>query len=362
MDFPRKLFLENAKYENHSAEYLKNTLDYIDVLSQKHLPVIFSLKHLSIILGIEFDDIKKIIRNRNHHYSYFLIKKRNGGFRRIVAPHQPIRDIQKWIKVNILDNVEPSIHATGFVKKKSILDNAKVHENSNVILNIDLVNFFETITEKRIYGIFKSFGYCNNLAVELAKLCTVNIPKKLYDELSDEGKDSFRDFLQLCDPVLAQGASTSPSISNLICRRLDLRFSKLANKQGVNYSRYADDITFSGDENQIPKISLIKRIISEEGFKINWSKVGRFKQGQRQLVTGLLIDNKTRIPKKFKKDIYRHLHFCKKFGAYTHFHRINPGKGYKKEWLLGKIYFVKSIEPEESKKMFEIANQINWEI
>ncbi len=223
-----------------------------------------------------------------------------------------------------------------------------------------MVNFFETITERRIYGIFKSLGYSENISVDLAKICTVRIPDEYYDELEDFEQEEFNEYSQLLEHVLPQGASTSPGLSNIICRRLDLRLSKLANKHGVNYSRYADDITFSGEKDNIPKLSLIKKIISEEDFQINWKKVGFYKKGQRQSVTGLLIDNKVRIPKKFKKEIYRHLFFCKKFGANNHFQRINPDKAYSKDWLMGKIYFVKSIEPEESKKMLEIASQIDW--
>ena len=362
MNFPRNLFIENAKIDGHSDAYLKETLEYIDVLTQKQLPVVFSLKHFSNLLGIDFNKLYTTIQTRSYHYSYYLIKKKCGGYRRIIAPHTPIKYLQNWIKLNILDNIDLSPYATGFVKKKSIYNNAKMHENSKVIFNLDLANFFESITEKRVYGIFKSIGYCNNLSVEFAKICTNRISNVDYDKLSELEKEYFQELLQFKEPVLVQGASTSPGLSNLICKRLDLRLSKLANKQGVNYSRYADDITFSGDDDKLPKIGILKRIITEEGFHINWKKVGKYKTGQRQLVTGLLVDKKVRVPKKFKKEIYRHLYFCKKYGALSHFQRINPDKGYRKEWLLGKIFFVNSIEPDEAKKMFRIVNQINWEI
>ncbi len=362
MDFPRNLFIETAKKEGHSPEFLTNTLGYIDNLTHRKLPVIFSLKHFSLLIGMDLNDVKKIIDNRNNHYSYYLIKKRKGGFRRIVAPYKDLKFIQSWIKENILDKIETSQQATGFIKGKSILNNAKSHENSNVILNLDLSNFFETITEKRVYGIFSSLGYSKNLAVEFAKICTAQMSEDKYDEMPPERQEFFKEIYQLTESVLVQGAPTSPNLSNLVCRRLDLRFSKLSNKLGINYSRYADDITFSGDENNLPGIGILKKIIEDENFKINWDKVGKYKKGQRQIVTGLLIDGKVRVPKKFKKEIYRHLHFCSKYGAYSHFQKICPDKGYRKEWLLGKIYFVFAIEPDEAKKMLAIANTINWEI
>ena len=363
MDFPRNLYIETANNDGHSPEFLTNTLSYIDNLTSKNLPVIFSLKHFSLLIGMELSDVKKIIQSRNHHYSYYLIKKKRGGFRRIVAPYKDLKFMQRWIKENILDKVDVSQQATGFIKGKSILNNAKSHENSNIILNIDLNNFFETITEKRVYGIFSSLGYSKNLSVEFARICTVQISEDKYDAMSPEKQEYFKEIYKLRESVLVQGAPTSPNLSNLVCRRLDLRLSKLANKLGISYSRYADDITFSSNnESNLPSIGTLKKIIEDEDLKINWDKVGRYKKGQRQIVTGLLIDGRVRVPKKFKKEIYRHLHFCSKYGAYSHFQRICPNKGYRKEWLLGKIYFVYAIEPEEAKKMLEIANTINWEI
>lgn len=362
MNFPRNLYIENAKLEGRSDTFIESTLNYADNLIRKNLPVIFSLKHLAILSGIEFQELKSIINSRHNHYSYYLIKKKKGGCRRIIAPHSNIKSLQKWIQINILDNVELSPFATGFIKEKSILDNAKMHENKGVILNLDLSNFFETINERRVYGIFKSLGYAPNLSVEFAKICTASISDYRFEQLSEEEQEYFKDLHSLKESVLIQGAPTSPGISNIICRRLDHRLSKLANKFGVSYSRYADDITISGDIDRLPNIGVIRKIIENEGFIINWNKVGKYRTGQKQMVTGLLIDKKVRIPKKFKKDIYRHLYFCKKYGVSSHFQRVSPDKGYRREWIIGKILFVHSIEPDEAKKMMKLVEQINWEI
>ncbi len=362
MDFPRNLYIENAKQEGHSDAFIENTLNYADNLIRKNLPVIFSLKHLAIIVGMEFGLLKSIISNRDNNYEYYLIKKKKGGYRRIIAPHPNIKELQRWIKTNIIDKIELSPSATGFVKEKSILNNAKIHENKSVIFNIDLSDFFETINERRVYGMFKMLGYASNLSVELAKICTASISDYKFEQLSEIEQKYFQNLRSRKESFLIQGAPTSPGISNAICKKLDSRLSKLANKHGANYSRYADDITFSGDANSLPNMGILKKIIAAEGFNINWGKVGKYKVGQKQMVTGLLIDKKVRIPKKIKKEIYRHLHFCKKHGVYSHFQRISPDKGYRKEWILGKILFVHSIEPEEAKKMMKLVEQINWEI
>lgn len=362
MDFPRNLYIENARQEGRSAVFIKNTSDYADNLISKGLPVIFSLKHFAIIVGVDFGLLKNIIENRDNNYEYYLIKKKKGGYRRIIAPHSNIKELQKWIKINIIDKIELNPNATGFIKEKSILNNAKIHENRSIIFNLDLSDFFETINERRVFGMFNMLGYASNLSVELAKICTASISEYKLEQLSEIEQEYFHDLYSRRESFLVQGAPTSPGISNIICKRLDNRLSKLANKCGANYSRYADDMTFSGDANNIPHIGILKKIITDEGFNINWEKVGKYKIGQKQMVTGLLIDNRVRIPKKFKKDIYRHLHFCKKYGVSSHFERISPGKGYRKEWILGKILYVHSIEPEEAKKMMKLVSQINWEI
>ena len=117
----------------------------------------------------------------------------------------------------------------------------------------------------------------------------------------------------------------------------------------------------------LPKISFLNKVIKDEGFKLNMSKVRLYtEQSNRRIVTGLLVDSTVRIPKKFKKEIYRHLHFCKKFSPKQHIDFLNGKRGKRKdyfyEWLKDKIGYVKMIEPIEGKKMFNEFNQIDWGI
>ncbi|MDM1067357.1 reverse transcriptase family protein [Myroides odoratimimus] len=362
MDFPRNTYIELAKSENRSQQFIEYSLNYADNLIKQGLPVIFSLKHFSLIMGIDLHTIKEIIANRGIHYSYYLIRKKKGGYRRIIAPHKNIKFLQDWIKLNILDKKVVHHASNGFIKNKSILDNAKVHLDSDTILNIDLKNFFESINERRVFGIFKYLGYHPNLALEFAKICTVDIPDEKFYSLNQIEQENFEDLFNLNEPFLVQGAPTSPALSNITCINLDNRFQKLANKNNVKYSRYADDITFSGAEDNLPSISLLKKIIIEENFEINWKKVGKYKKGQKQLVTGLLINGSVRIPKRFKKDIFRHLYFCQKFGPINHFNKISPNKSFRKEWLMGKILYVNAVEPDVAKEMFDQFKKVNWEI
>ena len=163
-------------------------------------------------------------------------------------------------------------------------------------------------------------------------------------------------------PVLAQGAPTSPALSNLICRELDNRFEKYAIKNDLHYTRYADDLTFSGNDiEKLPKTAFIMKVLKDEGLKLNHKKTGTYGRDSRQEVTGVIVNgDKPRVPQKFKRQIYRHLHFCEKYGTWQHFAHVMPGVGHARQWLYGKIFYVKAIEPDEGKKMLALADCLDW--
>ena len=128
---------------------------------------------------------------------------------------------------------------------------------------------------------------------------------------------------------------------------MDTRFWKYALSNNIQYTRYADDLTFSSDQIEcLPNLTFVNKVIQEENLHLNYSKTGTYGRCSRQMVTGILIDGeKPRVPQKFKRQIYRHLHFCKKFGAKNHFEQVMPQNGNARQWLYGKIMYVYSIEP-----------------
>ncbi len=127
MNFPRNLYKQEAIRLKRSAPFITSTLNYIDNLISCNLPVIFSRQHLAILTGMSRYDMDKILENREYYYKYYLIKKKRGGFRRIIAPYKQLKELQRWIKENIIDQVDINQFATGFVKDKSIYHNAKIH-------------------------------------------------------------------------------------------------------------------------------------------------------------------------------------------------------------------------------------------
>ena len=365
MGFLRNDFITEARKQGHSEEFIAETLSYASVLDEKGLPVIFDQQHLAFLLMMERKKLKSFIWEVSSHYKYFAIKKRSGGLRRIMAPYNDLREIQNWIKEYILDRIDQPAWVTAFAKGRNTATNAKIHEGRKYILKVDIANFFETLGVRRVYRAFCNMGYEKGVSAWLANLCTSKLDDYKYDllEEQEEVQKLFDELKRRKEPFLIQGAPTSPALANIICSRLDRRMMGLANRHGFNYSRYADDMTFSADNRaNLPKIGMIRRIVESEGFRLKEEKTELLHEGNRQIVTGLLIDGHVRVPGRYKKDIKRHIHFCQKYGGRGHFNRFAPGKAYGKEWLLGRIRYVYSVEPEAAKKLWEEFEKIDWGI
>jgi len=293
MTFPLDDFLIKAQAAGHSDKFIAETTAYIHKLSKDNLPVLFSLEHLALEAQVNIGRLGMVVRSdRTFYYDKFKLKKRNGGFRTIQIPNSDLKYLQKWLLINILNKIPSHAACKGFDPGTSIKGNAEIHLNKQAILKIDLLRFYDSINEKRIYGIFKSIGYHANLAVYLAKACTIKPDNTFYiafkkNELLLKQVIKKRD-----DGVLPQGAPTSPKLSNLIARSLDKRLQGLCDKHDVNYSRYADDLTFSGDKATLAKIQkIIYSIVEKEGFFINYGKTKMLVRGNKYFVTGLSVHN-----------------------------------------------------------------------
>lgn len=377
MSFPFEQFIIDAKEQNKSQEFIVACLAYGKNLAEKELPVIFSLEHLAMQIGIQSDYLRNLIgdgkrdviyeyEHKYKRYNYFKLKKRDGKFREIMSPAKDLKYIQKWILVNIVSKYVLADSCKGFRKSISIFDNAKVHENSEVILKVDLLKFYDTITEKRVYGVFKSLGYVNNLAYSLAKITTAKHRESYWSDFDENSKEVLKELVENKPPILPQGAPTSPMLSNILASKMDYRFEALARKLNFSYSRYADDLTFSiKKEGKLPSLKLITTIIADEGFFINTKKTKYMKKGCKQYVTGLTTTNGINVSKEYRKEIAEHIYYCRKFGVNDHLkRRIQEFPKYNNikfhNWLYGHMCFIKSVNEKASKKMLEDFNKINW--
>lgn len=319
------------------SEYFSICINYANNLSKKELPIIFDFLHISKIFNIDVKILQSIIHYQDIFYNCVKIKKKSGGFREINIPSFELKKIQRWILDNILYRIEPSIHANGFIKRKSILNNAAFHLNKNYVLNMDIKDFFPTINQNQVFKVFYDLGYTKEVSFILSKICTFN-------------------------NKLPQGAPTSPYISNIICRFLDNRLSKLSESFNATYTRYADDLSFSSNVKINNLLPIISKIINEEGFKVNISKTRILEKNQSQNVTGLIVNGEiVRVNKKYKKILLSEIYYCKKFGVNNHLDRLGSKKKFYKEHLYGKAYFIKMVEREIGINFLNLLDEINWD-
>ena len=305
----------------------KETIDlyisFIRPLVKKNVPVIFDLEHLALLLGRTKGYLTTAASAAECFYRKFEIPKKSGGKRTIHAPHQSLLYCQQWINNNILSQLPKHGCAVGYVQGLSVRNHASPHLGSKEVLVVDLKDFFPSIKLPRVISLFRILGYTAEVSVVLAKLCCLN-------------------------GMLPQGAATSPSLSNLICRRLDSRLASLSAKVGASYTRYADDMCFSAEHLPQSFPIFVNKICSEEGFALNTKKTRRYsKTSNLQIVTGINVSaDKLRLPKAYTRDLKLQLYHINKHGLLSHMaKRKIKGQNYL-ETLLGKVEYWTFIEPE----------------
>lgn len=237
-------------------------------LNMLGLPVIQSLDDFSELTHISKYTLYQLSHNSDKYYKTYHILKRNGKKRIISQPNKKLKGLQSWILVNILERLKVSSSCKGFEKGSSTYHNAKPHINANALLTMDLKDFFSTVTQKQVFNIFKSVGYNNLVSVVFSNICT-------YKE------------------TLPQGSPCSPKLANLSAWKLDVRIQGYVGKRGINYTRYADDLSFSSlaPPKIVQIIPMITKIIEEESFKINPAKTRIAGLARAKIVTGLVLSS-----------------------------------------------------------------------
>lgn len=232
-------------------------------------------------------------------YYHFTIPKKSGGTRSISSPCNGLKSILTYLNILFQGVYETPTCVYGFVPGRNVTDNAKVHVNQNYVFNIDLQDFFPNFHQARVWKCLQlePFGFNKEVATVIAGLCCMRKP-----EAHGEPKS-----LANSDYILPQGAPTSPILTNILCRRLDRKLNGLAKRFGLNYTRYADDITFSSSNNVYQEGSEFRqelsRIIESENLRINLKKTRLQKKDDRQEVTGLTVNEKVNVSRCFVRDI-----------------------------------------------------------
>lgn len=292
------------------------------------LPVIQSIDDFSVVTHISKYTIYQLSNHSDKYYKIFEIPKKSGGKRTICQPSKKLKGLQSWILVNILNKIQVSPSCKGFRKGSSTLDNAMPHIGANTILNLDLKDFFPTVTAKQVYNVFKTIGYNKLIATVFTNICTY-------------------------ENVLPQGSPCSPMLANLSAWTLDLRIQGYVGKRGISYTRYADDLSFSGlNPSKVVKIiPMIKTIIDNENFVVNHKKTRIASSARAKIVTGLVInEDNIGIGKQKYKDLRAKIH-----------HLTLPHEQTNEKLLYhvsGWLSYLNSVDKERLKKAKKFINEL----
>lgn len=289
------------------------------------LPPLANPAVLPYLFGISHQLVGYIEKFPERFYRTFTLPKKTGGSRTIVAPRRVLKTIQRWIYINICLKAIPHSSATAFIRGKNIFYNAQVHSKNKNLMVIDITDFFPSIKFSQVENIFKGFGFPDKVNHQLTALCCLN-------------------------SSLPQGAPTSPILSNLVFKPADIKLSELAEDWHCNYTRYADDLAFSGSRvfTKDDK-SKVAEILKEFRLSINERKSRIIGQGGRQMIAGVVV-NQFALPPRILRRRWR-----------ATFHRVScHPKEFKARLssLAGTIAFVNQFSPETASKYQQTLKKV----
>jgi RNA-directed DNA polymerase len=294
-------------------------------------------------------------QTRLQHYHYRLVPKRCGGQRLIEIPKQRLRDMQQQILRQVIDRVAPHPAAHGFRRGRSCVTHAALHTRQRMVIRMDLKDFFPSIPASRIVALFAKLGYSETVAAIMGRLCVNRTPAGAVRELPW----SDRQLLRM--PHLPQGSPCSPALANLCGYRLDIRLEALAQALGATYSRYADDLVFSGArelERAMDRFHVqVAAIALEEGFRVNTRKTRMMRAGVRQQVTGIVINRHANLPRADFDVLKATLTNCARHGPQS---QNREGRDNFRAFLGGKVAYATMLNPARGAKLQRLYNAIAW--
>lgn len=301
---------------------------------------------------------------RLQHYFYRALRKSSGGVRMIEAPKQRLKTIQRRVLAGILEQVPAHAAAHGFVRGRSIRTFAAPHVGRAVVMRMDLKDFFPSFRAARVQALFRTVGYPDAVAGLLTGICTNVVPWEFWKGLGSAvtAEEMWDARGMYSRPHLPQGATTSPALANLCCYRLDCRLSGLAAAIGAEYTRYADDLAFSGDE-ALGKCVLrleaqVAAIAAEEGLAVNHCKTRVMRQDARQYLAGVVVNRRVNVVRKDFDELKAVLYNCAVRGVEGQNREGHPAF---RERLMGRVAFVESLNPAKGRRLREMLGRIEWE-
>jgi RNA-directed DNA polymerase len=295
------------------------------------------------------------------HYLYRLVPKATGGLRLLEIPKVQLKAVQRRILDGLLAHVPPHEAAHGFRPNHSVISHAQLHAGQDVVIRFDLKDFFTSITAARIQAIFRTLGYPDGVARSLAVLCTHRSPRMIVDRLQADGGWHASAAQRLRLPHLPQGAPSSPALANLAAFSLDMRLAGLAHRLKARYSRYADDLVFSGSgqlRQQFRSLhAWVSAIAQSEGFFLHPDKTRCLPAHQQQRITGIVVNAHPNVPRADFDRLKACLHQCTLHGAAS---QNTDQHADFKAYLQGRIAWVHQLNPTKARRLQNLFDRIKW--
>ena len=346
----------------------------VSVAAGWDVPAIESVEKLAAWLGLTvnellwFADLKGLGYSQNseklNHYRYRALPKPNGEIRLIEAPKHRLKELQRRILSGILSKVPPHPAAHGFIPERSIKTFTSPHVGKYVVLRMDLRHFFPSFRAARVQTVFRTMGYPEPVADLLGGLCTNCTPSETWARYGNAGDYDSRSQARMlyCRPHLPQGAPTSPALANICAYRMDCRLTGLARSVGAQFTRYADDVAFSGNQDfakNIERFSThVGAILIEEGFNVHFRKTRVMRQGVRQHLAGVVLNRHVNIIRADFDRLKAILTNCVRHGPAG---QNREALGNFRSHLEGRLAFIDMINPAKGRRLRAIFEQIRWD-
>jgi hypothetical protein len=311
-----------------------------------------------------FADVRSLERGSGEplrHYRWRTLPKRDG-VRLVAAPKPRLKEIQRRLLRHIVQPIAVHESAHGCVPGRSVRTAVTPHAGSTVVIRFDLEAFFASIPAGRVWGLFRTAGLPEAVAHTLTGLVTTTVPHAVWRAVPvSRDIDVHRRLGQrLATAHLPQGAPTSPAVANLIAFSLDRRLAGLATAFGAQYTRYVDDLTFSGGPSLRAARSrfaeLVGQIVREEGFRCNERKTVVLGSSGRQQVLGAVVNDHPTLPRRERDNLRALLHNCAVHGWRTQARDVENFRDH----LLGQISWANSLDPDFGARLRHAFDAIDW--
>jgi RNA-directed DNA polymerase len=306
-------------------------------------------------------------RGRLAHYVVRFVQKPAGGVRVVEAPKARLRALQRRVLRGILSHAPPHDAAHGFRAGRSVHSFVLPHVAQELVMRIDLKHFFGSVRAARVGALFRTMGYPDAVAKLLTGLCTHAVPGHAWQDAprpptAEALQERARDRRFFRTPHLPAGAPTSPALANLAAYRLDLRLAALSHAAGAAYSRYADDLAFSGDERFARRsrsfFDQVRAVAEDEGFRAHSDKTRRMRAGARQELAGVVVNRRVNVRRADYDRLKAVLTNCARHGPAG---QNRDGRPAFRDHLLGRVSWVRSLHPARGDRLLDIFRRIDWD-